>query len=611
MRLCGKYLRLGGWTACLVAIVAFTTAGCGGENVETGRIASGLLLTAQPQELQLAPGAQGSIEFRLTDKDGRNRTADTLRFSLVAADQAPGGARDIAGATLVTAEGSTNNQGRFVLELKAGAVGRFRVRASYGNAPDKFVPITVSRTAIGRAAVTIAPGKNTVPVSVELRLYRAIDCGQVSISSSPPSNETDIHRMAAASTWELPELSNAVNHAVTARGVDQNGSVMSFGCSPINGSQLRQTSVSTFVVPLFPIAVSLAPKFEAASELTFPGEPAAAAVSLASSWASLSRCSYGPTQKWLDCTLDALGPAGIATPLDCVPEVDEGDVGRLLAARRGVILPDADDCRGAVDPGGQPSADAQIFALFPKNLTGPLAALPSLSRGAQGLFSRLRISSSLDFSPSGKPGTWISTHTIRSIGFPVGEAFVSVPLSERPGRTSRFIIASLNEAQSQLSIAPHRFALNVGEAAHLAFRTKLLGNQGLPTEELAFLNQLASQAVLPAAPASISGCAAMDTLLCPQIGKPVGCLESACRRGLGALAQNVTAGFDELSSDELALQLSGTAPLADRSTDGFVGALGSLVINRGGPGLWLGELRGASTTNMVTGLWVATRQAGQ
>jgi hypothetical protein len=277
-----------------------------------------------------------------------------------------------------------------------------------------------------------------------------------------------------------------------------------------------------------------------------------------------------------------------------------------------VFSSDSPDCRIAKDTGGQPSADAQVFGLFPSVPSGALAALPSLAEAARRLFSKLRFSSSLDIAPSGKSGVWVATHTARSIGFPVGDSYYSVQLADRPGRISRLILASTNEGQTQLALANHGFALDLGAAAHAAFRTRLFANQGFPILERAFLDQLVSQAVFATTPSPVSGCAAMDALLCPQIGKPKGCLESACLLGLGAMAKTLSAGFDELSSADLDFFLKGSAPLEDRLADGSVGGLGSLVPNRSGPGQWTsGELRGQGSSSPLTGLWVAIRQAGQ
>lgn len=606
---CGKNWLQCGALALLAAIGAFTIGGCGDNDSASGVTTADLVLIAEPTELKLAPGATGQIQFRLTDRGGRGRSANTLRVALVPPESPSVGLPDIAGATLLSSEGATNAQGRLIVELRAGTVGRFRVRASHNGSVDKLVSVIVVKQDAGRAQASVTSGAFTVPASVEMRLYRDRSCTDLNVSTPPPASALDVRTMAATSRWDLPELSISHTYALIAKGVDQSGGVVSFGCVGVNGSQLLQTAVTHFVVPLFSISISLAQRYEAASEFGFSGEAGKGAQMVASAWATLSNCSNSPAQRWLDCTLDALGPQGATNaPLDCTPEADEGEVGRLLAARRGVFSLDSPDCRSAKDPGGQPSADAQVFGLFPTVPTAALAALPSLSKAAAGLFSRLRFSSSLDVSPSGKAGFWVATHTARSIGFPVGESFFSVQLSDRPGRISRFIVASSNEGQTQLAIANHGFALDLGAAAHAAFRTRLFANQGFPIEERAFLDQLMAQAVLATTPSPLSGCDAMDALLCPQIGKPTGCLVAACLSGLDAMAKGLSAGFDELSSGDLDLFLKGTAPLADRLADGSVGGLGSLVPNRGGPGLWSGELRGRGSTSALSGLWVAIRQ---
>jgi hypothetical protein len=326
---CGKnWLRIA-VLAWLAAIGVFTSGGCGDNDGASGVSAADLFLTAEPSELTLAPGATGQIQFRLTDRGGKTRSANGIGVALIGPESpAIGGLSEIAGATLLSAKGATNATGAVSVELRAGTVGRFRVRASHTGSADKFVPVTVVRQEDSRAKAGVAPGLTAVPASVELRLYRDRSCSDLTVSTALPPNAVDVHTMAATSQWALPELATAKTYALSARGFDQGGAVVSFGCVGINGEQLLQTATTQFVVPLFSIPVSLASRYEAASEFRFSAEPAKGAQMVATSWGALSDCPNSPAQRWLDCTLDALGPqGGLNAPLDCVPEAGGKAVG--------------------------------------------------------------------------------------------------------------------------------------------------------------------------------------------------------------------------------------------------------------------------------------------
>ena len=475
-----------------------------------------------------------------------------------------------------------------------------------------LVPVTVARQMAGRAEATVAVVGTATPASIDMRLYPGVPCPQLSVTTPTPQQAQFVHKMGVAGRWPLPALQVDQNYGLVAKALDQAGAVIGFGCVPIDGNQLLQAAAVTFVVPLPAVAVSFGKKFEAASEFGFAPELAKGAKAVADAWGKLSLCPRDPAQIWLDCTLDALGPQGSANaPLDCVPESDEGPLGLLLAAKRGVFTAVRPTCRGDTDRGGQASADGQVFALFANAPSPERSALPDLAKAAAGLFARIRFSSTLEFSASGKAQTWLVTHTAKSLGFPVGDAFYSVPLGERPGKTSRFVVGTLNEVQSQISIASHGFGLNLGEAAHAAFRARLFAAPGFPKDEAAFLGKVFSQAQHTSGASSAVGCAAVDALLCPQLAQSEGCLQVACERGVEALAKTLTAGFESLASDDLDLFLQGTAGLTDRATDGTVRGLGSLVPNLGSPGLWSGELRGQGGVSAVTGLWVAISQPNQ
>ena len=72
---------------------------------------------------------------------------------------------------------------------------------------------------------------------------------------------------------------------------------------------------------------------------------------------------------------------------------------------------------------------------------------------------------------------------------------------------------------------------------------------------------------------AVSGCAALDRVLCADVGAAPGCLAAACPTGLSVLATALDAAFDAADGAGLDLYLSGTAPLVDMSAEGWADLL--------------------------------------
>lgn len=585
----------------MALLLGAAACGQGDGGGETG----GLVLVAASETLALPPGAPAQVDFRLSDLQGRARPNRTLTFALVEEESSGAG-----GALLETPVGLTDTQGTFSARLRAGAAARFLLRARHGSDLEATVTVTVApvTTANAQAFVVSQPGQT--PASLELRLYEGGDCDQLGPDAPPPEDPLYVARIPAAGTWRLPPLTRRGQYAVLARGLDQSGALFAFGCVTFDGASLLQSALVNIPVPMGLAAPVLTGRYELASELAFAPAPPAGAVAVAEAWAGLSRCPQDPAQLWLDCTLDALGgPSTRDDPLDCQVGPDEGPLGAQLAARRGLALPDKPACRGLEDEGGLPSAEAMVRALFPvppSPLAPRVAALAELGRKAAGLFDRIRLSSSLVFYRTGRDGELAFDHIVRSMGFPVGDGFYPLAAFDRPGRFSRFRRATVTEAGTRLELSRHGFGLRLGSAARRAFALRALIAGEWPEEERAFVDALASLAD----DGERKGCPALDARLCPELGQPEGCLLAACMQGLSGLTARLTAGFEALDGDDLDLFMEGAATLLDRSPDGTVRALGSLKLERGGPGLWTGESRGAEGTSNLTGLWIGVRAPG-
>ncbi len=607
MRRCGKLPRL---AACLLAGLLVA---CGNNGAGNGAGGVDLVIVASPAALVVAPGAQGSVEFTLQDATGRPQAGRSLRLALLLAEPPDAGAAPTSGgASLVTTQGTTDARGRFVASFRAGTEGEFRLRATNTRSQSQTVTVKVAAAATGKAEAVALLDPGIVAASLEMRLFPDLACDQLRANTPALDDPALAQKLQVSARWTLPLLAVQQSYGLITLALDQQGALAGYGCVNIDGRTLLQSTPVVFTVPVGRPSPSLASRYLLASELVFSPDLAPGAGTAIEAWGRLAGCPHDPAQLWLDCTLDALGPTNNPDdPLDCRPAPDEGALGQLMAARLGTLAKGS-NCRGDKDVGGQPSLDARVHDLFPASGSPIVAALPSLAAEVAGMFRRIRLSSTLEFVFTGRPRTWQAFHAVTSVGFPVGDAFHSVNLLDRPGRFSRFVVATLDETGQRIDLASHGFGVRLGHVARAAFSARALQLRGFPGDETAFVNVLYRSATL-AQPAvdPLTGCAALDERVCSDLGQAPGCLLAACELGVQSLAAVLRKGFDELDGEDLDVFLRGGANLADRQADGTISSLGSLLANRVGPGLWTGELRSLAGVTGLTGLWVGTRAPGQ
>jgi hypothetical protein len=152
--------------------------------------------------------------------------------------------------------------------------------------------------------------------------------------------------------------------------------------------------------------------------------PLAAEAAIASVWRDLGDCPLDPAQLLLDCTIDALSPATVTDPLDCVPSVvagGEGPLGDALIARRGTPIVDlagmVTSCRAARDGAGAPSLDAIAMGLFGAPTPALVVALPAIGADAGHVLDRVDLTSSLVVRSTGHPDEYVVTHVLTGARF--------------------------------------------------------------------------------------------------------------------------------------------------------------------------------------------------
>jgi hypothetical protein len=165
---------------------------------------------------------------------------------------------------------------------------------------------------------------------------------------------------------------------------------------------------------------------------------------------------------------------------------------------------------------------------------------------------------------------------------------------------ARFVIATTREGE--LELGTHGFTLRLGSTARVAFGQASLASRGGPADVGEFVTALFGLAARNDSGTILTGCAALDGLLCADLGEPRGCLATACSDGLATLRRRLDAGFNAMDGDDLDFVLGGTAPVIDSDGDGEADGLGGAT-----EGLWSGEVRGRGGPSLLTGTWTAVR----
>ena len=133
------------------------------------------------------------------------------------------------------------------------------------------------------------------------------------------------------------------------------------------------------------------------------------------------------------------------------------------------------------------------------------------------------------------------------------------------------ILATLKAGQ--LSIPSHGFTLRLGTTARYAFEGTSLKSRGAQ-DASSLVNAVFALAQEIDHGNVLSGCYALDAVVCDQLNQSRLCLFDACQTGLAALATRLAGAFDSLDGVGLDFFLSGSTPVVDLTGDGLADALG-------------------------------------
>jgi hypothetical protein len=589
------------WSTALLLVWA---AGCGGGDPPAAPVEPALHLVAEPMGVAIQPSQSKDVVFRLLDQKNQPVPERIIQFSIVDDPGKPGD--DAAGATLSYDRGVTDGNGAVSLQIIAGPQATmFAVRASATRAPPLEVIVLVTHASL--APVELAPLLVDEPVAGEeltrVRLYVLDDtsCAGVRREDLPTGASPFVRAIPADGTGLFSNVATEEAHQLVAVGLDAAGVARASGCVDLPRSLLLVDVPLRVVVPMHLFRPSPEGSYDVVSHVQLrPGLASAPAVIEA--WREPGLCPLDPARLWLDCTIDALRTTD-TDPSDCKPTDDEGELGLKLAARRGLPLtvPAGGRCKDRMDGAGRPSLDALVGGLFPTPRPALLDGLAGLGAEAAQLLESVELRSVLDVTRTSTRAQYQVSHRLLSATFPLTTStridLVGIGV---PSLEARFVPALTRK--SDLELSPHGFTLRLGSTARLAFGRGSLVPRGGPADTGAFVTTLFGLASRNEGGTILTGCAALDGLLCADLGQAAGCALAACTEGLATLRQRLDAGFAAMDGDDLDFVLGGLAPLVDSDGDGQVDSLGGSI-----GGSWSGEVRGRGGPSPVSGSWSALR----
>jgi hypothetical protein len=562
-----------------------------------------------PETIWLQPGETGTLAFLLSGPSGAPLPGAMVSFAIFDDPAIPDA--EAQGATLATTSAVTNARGRCEVRITAGVATLFRMRATSANATADAV-VAVSAGDVG--SVDVAPffpapagarGAASA-TTIEILFFDNRTCLSIPPRSPPQPVRTMSSVPASGAVAPYEFVSTKVTHAIFGRAVDGRGRILALGCVDLPGPTLVAGGTVQIALPLIDSGPDPLGRFAVTSRLAIV-PPLAAVSGLEATWRDLTDCPLDPAQRWLDCTIDALGPTSDADPLDCVPaSVPGGDgaLGDALGALRGTLLAGPDGmptaCRGPKTAGGGISADAQAQGLFGGPLPPALIHLEAAADDAAHLLDELKLRSTLEIR-DGALGTYAVTHTLTEIGFVLPGATTDVTLLPL-GLPVLSTLTTGTVDDDMLVIAEHGLTVRLGTAARAAFGTLSLVRRGLPGDAAGLVAAIA--ALAHSDDGVLAGCAALDAALCPRAGKPSGCLAAACAGGLDALATRLDASFDAVDGTSLDLYLQGQAPLLDTHGNGLADRLGDPAAQAG---IWYVDLRPRGGRRTLEASWEAIR----
>jgi hypothetical protein len=564
----------GSVTRAVLLALASVTAGCAGGEPGTTP-SSDRVLTGDPASIKIIPDGTGIVRFVLTS--GNVPIAgQTVDFTIFDDPGVPG--VEAQGATTHPRSAVTDVSGAATVEVRAGLLTRFYVLGDAGGAQAR-VKVDVVAGPVGSLvvvpffapdSVAAADPEKTGISTIRVRFFDRHHCRDYP-AAHVPKPPLNAELPASAATVRFDNVSTIDPSAVYAQALGPEGTPVAVGCVDVPGASVPANGVVEVALPMYDVAPDPIGTFGLTSTFDFEPPLAIAAV-VAAPWRDISDCPLDPAELLLDCTIDALSPPTPGDPHDCKPGVgSEGPLGDALQARRGEEIPGT-GCRGPF-VGNAVSLDSIVLGMFGTPKPALIAALPAISADAAHVLDAPVLISTLSVHAGVQANQYLITHTLTDARFTLGGRTADVlllPLA-LPNLTAHTAAITRD---GLLVIDRHGFTLRLGRVARSGFGAAALAPR-VPPGSPATAGGLVASIVALASTSdnAVSGCAALDRVLCADVGAEPGCLAAACPTGLSVLATTLDSAFDAADGAGFDLYLSGSAPLVDMSDEGWADLL--------------------------------------
>ena len=596
-----------GLVACALAL-AGAAAGCAGGEPGTSP-SRPRILTADPASITISPNGTGTARFVLTHGlvpiAGQSVSFTTFDDPGVEGDEAQGATIPPMSTAVTDVSGVAS------VKVQAGLQARFFVIGRAGSIEAR-VAVNVVDGMVGSVIVApfFAPGStvganaNDNRIStIRVRFLDRHQCRDYSLVHVP-NTALDMD-VPSGSTARFDNISTMDPSAVYAQALGTQGTPIAAGCVDLPGPSVPANGVVEIALPMYDVVPDPIGTFAVTSWLRFE-QPLAAAAVVAAPWRDLSDCPLDPAELLLDCTIDALTPPTPGDPHDCKPSTapgGEGPLGDALRARRGDEIPGT-RCRGPLT-NRQISLDAIVLGMFGAPKPALIAALPAISDDAAHVLDALELMSTLDVRAGAAANQYLITHTLTDARFTLGGGAADVSLAPLALPNLAAYTAAITR-DGLLVVDRHGFSLRLGRVARAGFGAAALEPRGSPPTAgglVAAITALASTD-----DRAVSGCAALDRVLCAEVNAPPGCLAAACPTGLSMLATALDSAFDAADGAGLDLYLSGSTPLIDMSSFGSADLLDKSDANPVGVAAWSADVRTSLGVARITTRFKGVRQ---
>jgi hypothetical protein len=508
--------------------VVLAAAGCGPGAPDVDAATGPYRLEVQgDQQIGLHYGEERLLALRYFDDHDMPITGAEVRYRIFGNPN---------GSSLSGDRATTDGVGWAELRLTAGAAeSAFRVAASADNAPDLDFDVSVSRFAFVEIDPLVAytgAGMGRV-ATVRALLYDDRRCVKLPPAAAAPAA---LRAKSASGTSALLPFTQllAVDYSIAGRAEDEGGHLVAYGCVDLGAAQLPPGGRIEVPLPLLQVAPSVVGPWDLTSTLPFKPAPTT------DPWHALTACPRAPAQPLLDAIAVAVGGGPLA----------DG-----IAAHRGPL--DMAGCRPATAM-NTASLDAQLQLLLTPN-GAPALALGEVVGDLDAVVGQARLASRLELAAvaprAAGPVELVATHTAGRVTLAgmkgAHSAEYDLNVQGFPILIAKGVGAK--EDGSTIALEAHGFTVRLPVLWGRALGDVALKPRGLPPTTRGLLGAMVGAAERMVNGQKVTGCAAIEDLVCKATAVDPCAVAAACAAGLEAMATGLEAAFVAGSGVDLVL----------------------------------------------------------